>query len=85
MMKISTGECVASATNPSTEMEIYAQRSGWAEQEPEMWWEYVKQGIAQVGSSASLNEVVSIGITYQMHGLVVLDKSGNPTQGDHLV
>ncbi len=78
LLEIATGRCVASATNPSQEMEIYAERSGWAEQDPEMWWGYVKEGIAQIGKEADVAKISSIGISYQMHGLVVVDKAGKP-------
>ncbi len=78
LMDITTGEALSSATNPSVEMPIEALESGWAEQSPEMWWEYVKEGIRMVGKQFSLGEVRSIGITYQMHGLVVVNKEGRP-------
>lgn len=78
LLDIETGECVASSTNPAQEMPIDAQQSGWAEQDPEMWWGYVCEGIRRIGSEHSMREVVSIGITYQMHGLVCLDRSGQP-------
>ncbi|MFR9603757.1 MAG: FGGY family carbohydrate kinase [Rikenellaceae bacterium] len=78
LMDITTGEALSSATNPSVEMPIEALESGWAEQSPEMWWEYVKEGIRMVGKQFSLEEVRSIGITYQMHGLVVVNKEGRP-------
>lgn len=78
LMNIESGACVASATNPSVEMPIEAIQSGWAEQDPDMWWQYVVEGIEQVGKCAPLNQVVSIGITYQMHGLVVVDNTGKP-------
>ncbi len=78
LMDIESGRCVASATNPSQEMEIYAEQSGWAEQDPDMWWGYVKEGISQIGREADLSEIRSIGISYQMHGLVVVDKDGRP-------
>ncbi|MFI3305811.1 MAG: FGGY family carbohydrate kinase [Rikenellaceae bacterium] len=78
LMELSSGRCVASATNPSQEMEIYAEQSGWAEQDPDMWWGYVKEGIAQLGCEADLTQIKSIGISYQMHGLVVVDKDGKP-------
>ncbi|MFR9514685.1 MAG: FGGY family carbohydrate kinase [Rikenellaceae bacterium] len=78
LMEIASGECVASATNPSSEMAIEALKSGWAEQDPEMWWDYVSQGIEQIGRDYPLSEVRSIGITYQMHGLVVVDAMGKP-------
>ncbi len=78
LMEIATGRCVASATNPSQEMEIYAERSGWAEQDPNMWWGYVKEGIRQMGESTDISKIASIGISYQMHGLVVVDRDGEP-------
>ncbi len=78
LMEIESGQCVASATNPSQEMEIYAAQSGWAEQDPDMWWGYVKAGIAQIGESAEISKIASIGISYQMHGLVVVGKDGKP-------
>ncbi len=78
LMNIATGECLSSSTNPSVEMPIEAIKSGWAEQSPEMWWEYVKEGIRAVGKEFELKRVVSIGITYQMHGLVVVNKEGRP-------
>ncbi len=78
LMDITSGEAIASSTNPSVEMPIEALESGWAEQSPEMWWEYVKEGIRAVGKKFDLAEVRSIGITYQMHGLVVVNKEGRP-------
>ncbi len=77
-MDIESGLCVASATNPSSEMEIYAAQSGWAEQDPDMWWRYVEEGIAQVAKQIDIKQVASIGISYQMHGLVVVDSEGKP-------
>ncbi len=77
-MDIKSGACLAASTNPSCEMPIEAKQSGWAEQDPAMWWEYVQAGIKKVGEEYSLKDVASIGITYQMHGLVVVDKEGKP-------
>lgn len=80
LLEIATGECVASATNPAQEMPIEAPLAGWAEQDPEMWWHYVCEGIRQIATAlpGAMREVVSIGITYQMHGLVCLDRAGRP-------
>lgn len=78
LLDIDTGECVASSTNPQSEMRIDAPRTGWAEQDPEMWWHYVCEGIRRIAADHSMREVVSIGITYQMHGLTLLDRSGKP-------
>ena len=78
LLDIPTGECVASATNPAAEMPIEALRSGWAEQDPEMWWHYVREGIRQIAVKHPMREVAAIGITYQMHGLVALSEKGEP-------
>lgn len=80
LLEIATGECMASATNPAQEMPIEAPLVGWAEQDPEMWWHYVCEGIRQIATAlpGAMREVVSIGITYQMHGLVCLDRAGRP-------
>ena len=78
LLDIPTGECVASATNPAAEMPIEALRSGWAEQDPEMWWHYVREGIRQIAVKHPMREVAAIGITYQMHGLVALSEEGEP-------
>ncbi len=78
LMEIATGACVASATNPSVEMAIDAPQSGWAEQSPQMWWDYIVEGVRQMGATCDLSQVLSIGVSYQMHGLVVVDKDGQP-------
>lgn len=76
LMDVATGECVGSATLPQNEMKIDSIQSGWAEQDPDIWWGYVCQGIAQLAQKHSMDEVGAIGITYQMHGLVCIDKQG---------
>ena len=75
------GTHVASASSPSKELPISAPHSGWAEQEPELWWEHVVKVTNELNSlllleGNSLKEVCAIGISYQMHGLVLLDKNG---------
>ena len=76
LMEVENGNCVASVSLPSTEMPIEAVQTGWAEQDPAMWWNYVCEGIAQLAQQHNMGEVAAIGITYQMHGLVCLDKEG---------
>ncbi|MBR5877042.1 MAG: carbohydrate kinase [Alistipes sp.] len=80
LLDIESGVCVASSTNPSQEMPIDAEQSGWAEQDPDMWWHYVVEGITKIAHEHSMQEVASIGITYQMHGLVALDKDCRPVR-----
>ena len=77
LINAETGKCVASAFYPKTEAEIMAVRSGWAEQNPDSWWEYLKLATAAVmdESKAGPADIRSIGISYQMHGLVCVDKN----------
>src|SRR4051812_21834600 len=71
-----TGRCVASAQHPDSEAPILALQPGWAEQSPESWWESVKAAIKKAAASNTFDpkEIRAIGIAYQMHGLVVVDK-----------
>ncbi|UAY57041.1 xylulokinase [Arachidicoccus terrestris] len=74
-----TRRSVASISYPAdTEREIQSPEHGWAEQDPELWWSDVKNAIQQLLSTPQFNpkEIVAIGITYQMHGLVIVDKAG---------
>lgn len=74
-----SGRCVASSFYPKSEAEIIAVRPGWAEQDPASWWDYLKSATADVlsASSADPKEIKAIGISYQMHGLVCVDKDQN--------
>lgn len=76
LINAETGACVASAFYPKVEAEIIAHHSGWAEQKPEMWWENLKLATASVLEQSSIHpeEIGAIGISYQMHGLVCVDK-----------
>jgi len=70
-------DIISSAAYPETEAEIIALKPGWAEQSPDLWWEYVKQAILKCHSSGSYQpeDIAAIGIAYQMHGLVLVDKA----------
>ncbi len=74
-----SGRCVASSFYPKSEATIIAVRPGWAEQDPASWWDYLKSATADVlsASSADPKEIKAIGISYQMHGLVCVDKDRN--------
>jgi len=74
-----TGECVASDFFPKQEMKITAQKAGWAEQHPDLWWDNLKLATQSVMASSEIDakEIEAIGISYQMHGLVVVDKNNN--------
>ncbi|MCK3684026.1 FGGY family carbohydrate kinase [Maribellus sp. YY47] len=71
------GNLVASAYYPKQEMKITALQSGWAEQAPELWWENLKLALPEVLSLSKVSpeDIESIGISYQMHGLVMVDKN----------
>ena len=77
LVNAENGKCVASAFYPKSEAPITAVQPGWAEQEPEMWWTNLKLALADVmaTSGAKADEVDAIGISYQMHGLVCVDKN----------
>jgi xylulokinase len=71
-----TQQSVASAQYPETENQITSLQPGWAEQDPEMWWHCTVHAIQQLIDSKKIDEkqIVAIGISYQMHGLVLVDK-----------
>src|SRR5512133_70066 len=71
-----SGKCIASAFHPETEMPIQAPAPGWAEQDPEVWWANLKVAVgACLGSLGERkNSIGAIGISYQMHGLVTVDR-----------
>ena len=77
LVEAATGKCVASAFYPKTEAPIIAKQPGWAEQDPAMWLGSLKQATADVLSQAPAvnpQDIKAIGISYQMHGLVCVDK-----------
>ena len=71
-----TGAIAATAFWPEKEAEIIAKKPGWAEQRPEMWWDNMKEATRMVVSKtgAKPEDIEAIGISYQMHGLVCVDK-----------
>ncbi|MCX6230711.1 MAG: FGGY family carbohydrate kinase [Bacteroidetes bacterium] len=77
LIDAATGNCIARVQYPDTEMKINAPQAGWAEQDPGIWWEYIgkvtKMILAIPGVKA--REISAIGISYQMHGLVLVDKA----------
>jgi len=73
-----TGEAVRTAQAPEKEMAINSPKPGWAEQDPESWWKYAVESINKlIPDSADKGRVKAIGISYQMHGLVIYDKNKN--------
>ena len=75
-----TGKCVASDFFPKNEAPIIAHEQGWAEQDPSMWLGNLKLATASVLEQAkgiSPRDIKAIGISYQMHGLVCVDRDMN--------
>ena len=80
LVNADSGKCVSSAFFPEKEAPIQALKAGWAEQEPDSWWQYAKQGLQKIMAEAQVkgDDIAAIGISYQMHGLVCVDKDLNP-------
>ena len=77
LVNADTGKCVATAFYPEKEAPIMAVKAGWAEQDPQMWWDNAKLSLRKIMSDvgAKADEIKAIGISYQMHGLVCVDKN----------
>ena len=82
LVEASTQQCIVTVSYPDTENAIISHQNGWAEQSPLMWWEQVQAGIVKLHQAAKLarpsyntNDIAAIGIAYQMHGLVLVDKN----------
>jgi len=76
LLDAENGSCIASAYYPKYEMEINSPKAGWAEQDPETWWENLKLATREIleNNDIDKNAIKGIGISYQMHGLVMVDK-----------
>ena len=79
LLNADTGVCEGSSFEPKNEMPISALNPGWAEQDPEMWWNNLKKALADTLKKSEVNphKISAIGISYQMHGLVMADKNHN--------
>ncbi|MGM9701092.1 MAG: xylulokinase, partial [Prevotella sp.] len=79
LVDIETGTCAATAFYPEHEAPIKAVKNGWAEQNPEMWWNNAKLALAKIMAEAGAHgdDIRAIGISYQMHGLVCVDRDLN--------
>ena len=73
---------IKSISVPDFETPILSPKIGWAEQDPNLWWEYVKGGISQFKNKYGIDikRIQGIGIAYQMHGLVLTDNNLNPVR-----
>ena len=77
LLDADSGKVVASESLPKEEMQISSPKKEWAEQDPMMWWKYIVETTKKVVAEARIQkgEVRAIGISYQMHGLVLVDKN----------
>ncbi|MFM1969380.1 MAG: hypothetical protein RL152_757 [Bacteroidota bacterium] len=80
VVDVETGACLGSAFSPKTEMVIHAPQQGFAEQDPRVWWDEFKHAFFELKKELNIDResIVAIGISYQMHGLVAVDKEGTP-------
>ncbi|HEY9559830.1 MAG TPA: FGGY family carbohydrate kinase, partial [Anseongella sp.] len=76
LVEIATGKTAAHAFSPDAEMSISSPKTGWAEQDPESWWREAVNAAAKLQDQLLFKpgEVAAIGISYQMHGLVLVDR-----------
>ncbi len=79
LVEVASGKCVASDFFPKSEAHIKALKEGWAEQDPSDWWQHLKEATASVLKESGVNpaDIKAIGISYQMHGLVAIDRDKN--------
>ncbi len=77
LVNAATGQSMASDFFPKQEMAMNALKPGWAEQDPELWWQSLLMATASVLAKSGVDKerIRAIGIAYQMHGLVMVDKN----------
>lgn len=80
LVEIESGKSLGVVQEPKEEMSMYALKNGWAEQKPDDWWLHICNAITRLKKqyNVSRTQIKGIGISYQMHGLVVVDKDGKP-------
>ncbi|MBT6128439.1 MAG: carbohydrate kinase [Flavobacteriaceae bacterium] len=80
LVEVETGKPIARARVPEVEIPMEAQQLGWAEQHPNLWWQYLCEATQKLLTETDINaeQISSIGISYQMHGLVLVDRDLNP-------
>ena len=78
LVDAASGACVATDQYPKTEAPIKSLKPGWAEQNPEDWVDYVKEATRAILASSGVApaDIKAIGFSYQMHGLVAIDREG---------
>ncbi len=72
-----SGKCLGSTHYPDTELDILSPVAGWAEQHPDVWWDCIRHGLSKLAARDNIDttRIDAIGISYQMHGLVLVDSN----------
>jgi len=80
VVEAETGKKIIVLNEPQNEMEIVSLHSDWAEQDPEIWWQHICTATKRAIREANIDpsKITGVGISYQMHGLVIVDKDCNP-------
>ena len=80
LVEVQTGNSIARARVPEVEIAMESKQAGWAEQDPNIWWEYLCKATQKLLAEAQIkaDQISSVGISYQMHGLVLVDRDLNP-------
>ncbi|UKM66527.1 FGGY family carbohydrate kinase [Flavobacteriaceae bacterium GSB9] len=80
IVEVATGKSVGVTQEPEKEMSMDAPKNGWAEQHPDDWWKHACKAIKKLKDKYSIaaDQIKGIGISYQMHGLVIVDENGTP-------
>ncbi|NNK11803.1 MAG: carbohydrate kinase, partial [Flavobacteriaceae bacterium] len=80
LVEAGSGKTIGVHSEPDTELPIQSKKKDWAEQHPDLWWTHTCNAIHAIMNEFSIpkKEISAIGIAYQMHGLVVVDKNGLP-------
>jgi xylulokinase len=80
LVEASTGKSIALVSEPKKEMSMHSLNKGWAEQDPDDWWTYICNATKKILEETKVlpSEITGVGISYQMHGLVLVDKEGIP-------
>ncbi len=80
LVEVQTGNSIARARVPEVEIAMESQQAGWAEQDPNLWWKYLCKATQKLLAESQIkaDQISSVGISYQMHGLVLVDRDLNP-------
>jgi xylulokinase len=80
LVDVESNKPVATAHSPEVEMVIHSPSAGFAEQHPDEWWKELSKVVRRLRSLTDFRpeDVAAIGISYQMHGLVLVDRDGRP-------